>query len=99
MDANCDVGETNTPRSYTKGNRISRLVGEFCMKNPAPIEREFGVPIPGTILEPERWARTALKKLPPEGPLDVVALFGRYAPLIVDLGCGNGRFLLGSALR
>jgi hypothetical protein len=25
-------------------------------------------------------------------------LFGRHAPLIVDLGCGNGRFLLASAL-
>jgi tRNA (guanine-N7-)-methyltransferase len=69
------------------------------MKKSAPIEREFGVPIPGAILEPERWARTALKKLPAEGPLDVALLFGRRAPLVVDLGCGNGRFLLGSALR
>jgi tRNA (guanine-N7-)-methyltransferase len=69
------------------------------MKKSAAIEREFGVPIPGAILEPERWARTALKKLPKEGPLDLVSLLGRRAPLIVDLGCGNGRFLLGSALR
>jgi tRNA (guanine-N7-)-methyltransferase len=63
------------------------------------IEREFGVPIPGEILEPEQWAKTALKKLPPEGPLDFAALFGRTAPIIVDLGCGNGRFLLGSAMQ
>src|ERR1700690_4346543 len=69
------------------------------MKKSALVEREFGVPIPGAILEPDRWARTALKKLPAEGPLDVPLLFGRRAPLIVDLGCGNGRFLLGSALR
>jgi tRNA (guanine-N7-)-methyltransferase len=62
------------------------------------IEREFGVPIPGEILPPERWTKTALKKLPPEGPLDAAAIFGRKAPLIVDLGCGNGRFLLGNAL-
>jgi tRNA (guanine-N7-)-methyltransferase len=62
------------------------------------IEREFGVPFAGEILEPSRWTQTALKKLPPEGPLDLEALFGRKAPLVVDLGCGNGRFLLGSAV-
>src|ERR1043165_7097293 len=71
---------------------------EQFMKNQYPVEREFGVPIAGQVLDPSRWARTALKKLPAEGPLDVAALFGRAAPLIVDLGCGNGRFLLGSAV-
>ena len=30
--------------------------------------------------------------------LDLPALFGRSAPLIVDLGCGNGRFLIGSSV-
>src|SRR5262245_21039138 len=68
------------------------------MKKSGPIEREFGVPIPGKILEASQWTRTALKKLPASGPLDVAALFSRSAPLIVDLGCGNGRYLLGSAL-
>jgi tRNA (guanine-N7-)-methyltransferase len=62
------------------------------------IEREFGVPFAGEILDPGRWTQTALKKLPAQGPLDLPALFGRSAPLIVDLGCGNGRFLLGSAV-
>jgi tRNA (guanine-N7-)-methyltransferase len=62
------------------------------------IEREFGVPFAGEILDPTQWAQTALKKLPAEGRLDLPALFGRAAPLIVDLGCGNGRFLLGSAV-
>ncbi len=62
------------------------------------IEREFGVPVAGEILEPVRWTQTALKKLPADGPLDLTALFGRTAPLVVDLGCGNGRFLLGSAV-
>jgi tRNA (guanine-N7-)-methyltransferase len=62
------------------------------------IEREFGVPIAGEILEPERWTQTALKKLPADGPLNLQALFGRSAPLVVDIGCGNGRFLLGSAV-
>jgi tRNA (guanine-N7-)-methyltransferase len=69
------------------------------MKNPLASEKEFGVPIPGKILERSQWRQTALKKLPPEGPLDLATLFGRAAPLIVDLGCGNGRFLLGSALQ
>jgi tRNA (guanine-N7-)-methyltransferase len=62
------------------------------------IEREFGVPFAGEVLDPARWTQTALKRLPPSGPLDLAALFGRSAPLVVDLGCGNGRFLLGSAV-
>jgi tRNA (guanine-N7-)-methyltransferase len=62
------------------------------------IEREFGVPFAGEILAPSQWTQTALKKLPAEGPLDLPALFGRSAPLVVDLGCGNGRFLIGSAV-
>jgi tRNA (guanine-N7-)-methyltransferase len=62
------------------------------------IEREFGVPIAGEILEPSRWTRTALKRLPETGPLDLEALFGRKAPLVLDIGCGNGRFLIGSAV-
>lgn len=61
------------------------------------IEREFGVPIAGDILDSSRWTQTALKKLAP-GILDWQALFGREAPRVLDLGCGNGRFLLGSAV-
>jgi tRNA (guanine-N7-)-methyltransferase len=67
------------------------------MKKPRRIEREFGVPIAGEILEPSFWTQTALKKLP-AGHLDFPSLFGRRAPLVVDLGCGNGRFLIGSAV-
>ena len=62
------------------------------------IEREFGVPIAGEILEPNQWTQTALKALPSAGALDLPSIFGRSAPLVVDLGCGNGRFLLGSAV-
>lgn len=62
------------------------------------IEREFGVPFAGEILDPARWTQTALKKLPGTGPLELEAVFGRRAPLVVDIGCGNGRFLLGSAV-
>ncbi|QDV34548.1 tRNA (guanine(46)-N(7))-methyltransferase TrmB [Tautonia plasticadhaerens] len=65
-----------------------------------PIETEFGVPIPGRILPESEWARTAIKRLPPpeEGPLDWAAIFGREAPVVLDLGCGNGRYTLLSAL-
>ena len=69
------------------------------MSEPGEIETELGVAIPGVILPPEAWAKTALKKLPAEGPLDFAALFGRDAPLVLDLGCGNGRFILAGALR
>jgi tRNA (guanine-N7-)-methyltransferase len=62
------------------------------------IEREFGVPFPGRILAEERWTRTALKKLPQQGPIDWSAIFHRQAPIVLDLGCGNGRYIIGSAL-
>jgi len=61
------------------------------------IEREFGVPIAGEILDPAHWTKTALKRLP-EGRLSWETLFGRRAPVVLDLGCGNGRFLIGSAV-
>lgn len=64
----------------------------------ADIEMEFGVPIPGRILPQEQWAKTAIKRLPETGPLDWETIFGRRAPVVLDLGCGNGRFTLGSAL-
>jgi tRNA (guanine-N7-)-methyltransferase len=63
------------------------------------IEYELGVPIPGRILPESQWARTAVKRLPETGPLDWPAIFGRTAPVVLDLGCGNGRFTLLSALN
>lgn len=66
---------------------------------PGEIETELGIPLPGAILPPDQWARTALKKLPPPGPLDWTNLFGRAAPLVLDLGCGNGRFVVADAVR
>ncbi|MCC7423273.1 MAG: methyltransferase domain-containing protein [Planctomycetaceae bacterium] len=61
------------------------------------IEREFGVPFPGEIRDEAEWTRTGLKSLP-AGRIDWTALFGRNAPVVLDLGCGNGRFLIGSAV-
>jgi len=60
-------------------------------------EDEFGIPVPGVVLPQEQWARTALKKLP-EGTLDWEGLFGRTAPRVIDVGCGNGRSTLMGAL-
>jgi tRNA (guanine-N7-)-methyltransferase len=62
------------------------------------MDREFGVPFPGEVVEPARWTQTALKAMPAEGRLDWAELFGRTGPVVLDLGCGNGRFLIGSAL-
>jgi tRNA (guanine-N7-)-methyltransferase len=66
---------------------------------PRRAEREFGVPIPGEILDSSQWSQTALKKMPEVGPLKWAELFGRVAPVVLDLGCGNGRFLLGSSIH
>jgi tRNA (guanine-N7-)-methyltransferase len=62
-------------------------------------EEDHGVPIPGRILPADQWARTAIKRLPPPGPLDWKCVFGRPAPVVLDIGCGNGRFLITSALQ
>jgi tRNA (guanine-N7-)-methyltransferase len=65
---------------------------------PGTIEDEMGVPIPGVILAPEFWVSTAIKRLP-DGELNFAEIFGRSAPLAIDIGCGNGRFVLSSAVR
>jgi len=61
-------------------------------------DSDYGVPIPGRILPPEQWAKTAIKRLPPPGSLDWKAIFGRKAPVALDIGCGNGRYVIASAL-
>jgi tRNA (guanine-N7-)-methyltransferase len=68
------------------------------MPQPGEVETEFGVPIPGRVLPEDRWAKTAIKRLPPAGPLDWKAVFGRGAPVVLELGCGNARYTLLSAL-
>lgn len=73
------------------------------MPDPAParrrVETDYGVPFPGAPLPRERWTRTRASLPPPGVPFDWAAAFGREgAPRVLDLGCGNGRYLLGSAL-
>jgi tRNA (guanine-N7-)-methyltransferase len=63
------------------------------------VEDDFGVPIPGLPLPPDQWARTGIKHLPPPAPLDWSSWFDRSAPVVLDLGCGNGRFVITSAMR
>ncbi|MDZ4848151.1 MAG: methyltransferase domain-containing protein [Pirellulaceae bacterium] len=65
----------------------------------ASVEYELGVPISGTILSREHWVQTAIKRLPAKGPMDWTSVFGRSAPLVLDIGCGNGRFVISSAVR
>jgi tRNA (guanine-N7-)-methyltransferase len=63
---------------------------------PREIETEFGVPFPGRVLPRGRWTKTGLRD---DGrPFDWERVFGRAAPRVVDLGCGNGRYLIASAL-
>jgi tRNA (guanine-N7-)-methyltransferase len=61
------------------------------------IEREFGVPIAGEILSQEYWTKTSIKILR-DPPLQWAKIFDRIAPVVLDLGCGNGHFLIGSAV-
>jgi tRNA (guanine-N7-)-methyltransferase len=62
------------------------------------VDEDYGIPVPGRVLPQDQWARTAIKRLPPPGPLDIDAIFARRAPLVLDVGCGNGRFIITSAL-
>jgi tRNA (guanine-N7-)-methyltransferase len=62
-------------------------------------DTDYGVPFPGRPVARARFTRTRAD-LPPAGvTFDWEGAFGRSAPRVVDLGCGNGRFLIGSALR
>lgn len=79
-------------RPFRRPNRSSRSDSQ-------DRESDFGIPIPGLPLPEEQWAKTAWKKLPPPGRLDWTDVFGREAPVILDIGCGNGRFTITSALQ
>jgi len=60
------------------------------------LESEYGVPFPGRVAPPGQWSHTGYRD---DGkPFDWERVFGRSGPRVVDLGCGNGRYLIGSAL-
>ncbi len=80
-------------------NKDSSKTGNFSQIPVGEIEYELGVPIPGLILPQSQWVQTALKRLPTSGPIDWSSLFGRSAPIVLDIGCGNGRFSISSAVR
>jgi tRNA (guanine-N7-)-methyltransferase len=61
-------------------------------------EADWGVPLPGELLPRAQWSDTHLKRLPLDR-FDAEGVFRRSAPLVVDLGCGNGRFTIQSALQ
>jgi tRNA (guanine-N7-)-methyltransferase len=69
------------------------------MSRGADRESTCGVPFPGEKLPRERWSRTRVPLGVPGRPFDWTAAFGRDAHRVVDLGCGNGRFVIGSAIR
>lgn len=60
------------------------------------VDRELGVPFPGSPLPRELWSSTLWKG--PELPIRWESVFGREAPRVLDIGCGSGRFLIASAL-
>ena len=76
---------------------MPRHQSEPSIEGSGAVEREFGVPMPGVILPELQWARTALKKVPVD-LIDWQGLFGRSAPVVIDIGCGNGRSMLASAV-
>lgn len=58
-------------------------------------ESEFGVPFPGRVLPGNGWTKTGYRG---QGRFEWGRVFGREGPRVVDLGCGNGRYLIASAL-
>lgn len=65
-----------------------------------PIDRDarHAAPFPGTVLPREQWCRTRVGLSREVTTFDWVKSFGREAPRVLDLGCGNGRYLVISGL-
>lgn len=61
----------------------------------ADVEIDCGVPLPGQVLPRDRWTSTALDA---KKPFDWVKVFGRKARRVLDVGCGDGRSVIGSAV-
>jgi tRNA (guanine-N7-)-methyltransferase len=61
-------------------------------------DHDEGPPFPGEVLARELWTRTRVGLGAKGEPFDWLRVFGRDAKRVVDLGCGNGRWLIHSAL-
>ncbi|MFN9346699.1 MAG: hypothetical protein ACK6DQ_08890, partial [Planctomycetota bacterium] len=53
---------------------------------PGQTEYEFGIPIAGVVVPKENWTQCALKRIPETKPVNWSEVFGRQAPLVVDIG-------------
>ena len=62
-------------------------------------DHDRAAPYPGRKLERELWTRTRTGLGERGQKFDWRAVFGRDARHVVDLGCGNGRWLIHSALE
>jgi tRNA (guanine-N7-)-methyltransferase len=60
--------------------------------------RDSRVPFPGRVLPREQWSRTRVGLGARGLRFDWEVAFGRRARHVVDLGCGNGRWLIASGL-
>src|SRR5262245_20745959 len=67
------------------------------MSNDVVRETDWGAPLAGQMVPEALRADQHLKRLP-LGTFDAEMLLGRPAPLMIDLGCGNGRATILSAL-
>lgn len=93
-----------SPKRFGRYHRGPRPKGPRPKAPPAPqldpgqFEYEFGIPISGAIVPKTQWTQCALKRIPEKTPVDWDEVFGRKAPLVVDIGCGNGRYTIASAI-
>ena len=78
--------------------RVPRKAPPAPVLEPGQTEYEFGIPIAGPIVPKEQWTQCALKRIPDASPVDWVSIFGREAPMVVDIGCGNGRYTIASCV-
>ena len=60
------------------------------------VDQDCGVALPGPVLPAAGWTSTAW--LDDGRPFDWKRCFGRTAGRVVDVGCGSGRYLIGSAV-
>ncbi len=61
-------------------------------------DNPYGIAFPGRKIERERWTRTRVPLGEKGARFDWAATFGRAAPHVLDLGSGNGRFLIAYAI-